>query len=269
MSIVQLVKKGIVLWAAVAVICALFGPALVAGAAGEVGVYIKQPVSASMCSLAGFDVSFPLYQNVPDDGRTWEAILTTSATDGTNSGSHTEIWSSHLSPTAGEEFIFTGSYVAVPSPTSPGALTMPFTETVIFTTLADGVTVNESKLVMNCDAGGNAGIGSLTNTSSGGGKPSAESTVPIPGPDMVLIPDDAVMGTFTADTALHFQPDASAVTPYTMDVGQSLWVFGLDSSGAFYQVLLSGKTYWVPVSSIGPTYSPPWNGTSLPSGMVQ
>jgi hypothetical protein len=92
---------------------------------------------------------------------------------------------------------------------------------------------------------------------------------PPPGPDMVPIPDDAVMGTFTADTALYFQPDVNAATAYTMGTGQSLWVYGLDSSGAFYQVLLSGDTYWVPVSSIGPTNSPPWNGTPLPSGVVQ
>ena len=89
-----------------------------------------------------------------------------------------------------------------------------------------------------------------------------------PGPDMVPIPSDAAMGTFTTTTALYATPNAEAATSYMMDAGQSLWVFGLDSSGAFYQVLLSGQTYWVPVGSIGPTFSPPWDGAPLPTTVI-
>jgi hypothetical protein len=88
------------------------------------------------------------------------------------------------------------------------------------------------------------------------------------GPDMVPIPSDAAMGTFTTTTALYAAPNADAATSYMMDSGQSLWVFGLDPSGAFYQVMLSGQTYWVPVGSLGPTFSPPWDGAPLPTTVI-
>lgn len=35
-----------------------------------------------------------------------------------------------------------------------------------------------------------------------------------------------------------------------MGPGQSLYVFGVDASGEFYQVLMSGDFYWVPVESM-------------------
>jgi hypothetical protein len=92
---------------------------------------------------------------------------------------------------------------------------------------------------------------------------------PVPGPDMVAIPVGAVVGTFTTTTALYWSPDAADATSDVMLVGQSLWVYGLDSSGAFYQVLLSGKTYWVPVGAVGPTFDAVWNGTPLPTTIVE
>lgn len=90
-----------------------------------------------------------------------------------------------------------------------------------------------------------------------------------PGPDMVPIPAGAVVGTFTDWTTLHYAPAADAVTSTVMEPGKSLWVFGLDASGSYYQVLLSGGLYWVPVDQIGPTYSDPWNGTPLPTDVVE
>ena len=94
--------------------------------------------------------------------------------------------------------------------------------------------------------------------------PAQTPAPPAPGPDMVYIPDDAVMGTFIADTSLHFAPRADALTGYSMRAGQSLWVYGQDASGQYYQVLLSGRLYWVPASQVSPTYTSPWNGHPLP-----
>ncbi len=89
------------------------------------------------------------------------------------------------------------------------------------------------------------------------------------GPDMVSMPARAVVGTFTQDTPLYYAPAAGATSTYAMSAGQSLWVLGLDASGQFYQVLLSGQLSWVPVGTIGPNYDEVWNGTPLPTTTVQ
>ena len=90
-----------------------------------------------------------------------------------------------------------------------------------------------------------------------------------PGPDMVLIPDTAVVGTFTDWTPLHFSPHADSASSHTMAPGQSLYVFGMDAAGQFYQVLLSGNMFWVPVSNLRPTYDEVWNGRPLPVDVVE
>ena len=90
-----------------------------------------------------------------------------------------------------------------------------------------------------------------------------------PGPDMVPIPTQAVVGTFTTATPLYFAPTADGASSYVMEAGQSLWVYGVNEAGTFYKVLLSGKTYWVPVANIGPTYDDVWNGTPLPGTVVE
>lgn len=92
---------------------------------------------------------------------------------------------------------------------------------------------------------------------------------PQPGPDMVPIPDSAVVGKFLAWTPLYYLPHLDAPTDYNMEPGQSLWVFGVDASGQFYQVLLSGKLIWAPVESMGPNYDAVWNGTPLPTTVVE
>jgi hypothetical protein len=101
--------------------------------------------------------------------------------------------------------------------------------------------------------------------SSGSTSANAE---PRPGPDMIFLPAWAVVGTFTQTTLLYYYPAQDAVSHSTMDVGQSLWVLGLDETGAFYQVVLSGLYLWVPVGTIGPTYGDPWYGHPLPTEVV-
>jgi hypothetical protein len=102
--------------------------------------------------------------------------------------------------------------------------------------------------------------------SSGGSK--SVDAPPRPGPDMIDLPEWAVVGTFTQMTPLYYDPAQGATSDSTMDSGQSLWVLGLDDTGAFYQVVLSGQYLWVPVGTIGPTYSAPWNGYPLPTEVV-
>jgi hypothetical protein len=92
---------------------------------------------------------------------------------------------------------------------------------------------------------------------------------PIPGPDMVAMPEGAVVGAFTADTPLYYAPKPDATTSYTMTAGKTLWVTGMDASGRFYQVVLAGQFLWVPVDTIGPNDDAVWNGEPLPTTIVE
>ncbi len=88
------------------------------------------------------------------------------------------------------------------------------------------------------------------------------------GPDQVAIPSGAVVGSFVATTALYTAPSADAATTFVMNAGQTLWVYGVDASGQYYQVQLAGQLLWVPVSTMGPNYDAVWNGTPLPTTVV-
>jgi len=94
-------------------------------------------------------------------------------------------------------------------------------------------------------------------------------SVGAPGADMVPISTDAVVGTFNVATPLVAHIGDEPNSSFMMQAGQSLWVFGVDASGMYYKVLLSGQFYWVPVSSMGPTYDDVWNGTPLPATVVK
>jgi hypothetical protein len=101
------------------------------------------------------------------------------------------------------------------------------------------------------------------------GDGASADTAPPPGPDMVPIPAGSVVGTFVAGTDLYWLPNMDTATGKEMAAGQSLWVSGLDESGMFYQVLLSGQWFWAPVETLGPTYDDVWNGTPLPTQVVE
>lgn len=100
------------------------------------------------------------------------------------------------------------------------------------------------------------------------GGESTTITEPVPGPDMVEIPSTAVVGAVAADTPVYFAPQAGAATGTTIEAGKTLWVYGVDASGGFYKVMLSGKFFWLPVSSMGPNYDNVWQGTPLPTDVV-
>ncbi len=91
----------------------------------------------------------------------------------------------------------------------------------------------------------------------------------VAGRDMVDLPAQAVVGTFVQNTPLLYAPDAAATTDTVLEIGKTLWVLGVDSSGQFYQVLMSGNKAWVPVSSMGPNFDEVWNGTPLPTTVVE
>ncbi|MBI5960081.1 MAG: hypothetical protein HY866_15180 [Chloroflexi bacterium] len=90
----------------------------------------------------------------------------------------------------------------------------------------------------------------------------------VPGPDMVAIPDTAVVGSFVTTTAIHWAPRADAVSTVVMEAGKTAWVYGVDESGQFYKVMLSGKFFWVPVQTMGPNFDAVWLGRPLPTVVV-
>ena len=86
---------------------------------------------------------------------------------------------------------------------------------------------------------------------------------------MVPIPDQAVVGAFVADTVAYFAPQADAATDIAIEAGKTMWIFGVDGSGMYYKVMLSGKYFWVPVNTVGPNYDEVWNGAPLPTTVVE
>jgi hypothetical protein len=114
------------------------------------------------------------------------------------------------------------------------------------------------------DAVGETPNDSETPPDTPAGDPSTQ-----PGPDMVPIPQAAVVGQFVRSTPLYFAPMAEATSDITLEPGKTLWVLGVDQSGQFYKVLISGDTAWVPVDSMQPNPDGLWNNTPLPSNVVQ
>ena len=129
---------------------------------------------------------------------------------------------------------------------------------------ADGKSF-ESVIVYTC---GTNTIISLTQTVNTPGSDGGEVAIGGPGPDMITLPSEAVVGTFTAPTPLYFTDDAISASMYHMEAGQSLWVLGINEAGTFYKVVLSGQMFWVPRRSIGPNYDNLWQGTPLPITVV-
>ncbi len=89
-----------------------------------------------------------------------------------------------------------------------------------------------------------------------------------PGPDMVPIPEHAVVGLVLADTPVYARPEAGAATDTIIVADKTLWVFGVDSSGQYYQVMMAGKFFWLPVSAMGPNPDAVWNSRPLPTVVV-
>ena len=100
------------------------------------------------------------------------------------------------------------------------------------------------------------------------GPSTVESATDAPGPEMVFMPAWRVMGQFSMATELLYAPDPNAGTGIIMDAGKTLWVLGLDASGNYREVVLTGKYLWVPVASMQPVEAWPWLGRGLPGEVV-
>jgi hypothetical protein len=88
-----------------------------------------------------------------------------------------------------------------------------------------------------------------------------------PGPDTIDL-TGAVVGSVVTSTPAYFAPNAESATTTIIAAGKTLYVFGLDSSQQFYRVELGGAFFWLPVSTMGPNYDTVWNGTPLPTSVV-
>ena len=149
--------------------------------------------------------------------------------------------------------------------TAPAAF--PYTVQVVLDTVIDSQTVYRSETTFTCPSAG-TGSAVVSNPPSGSSVSQTSETDPLPGPDMVAMPEGAVVGTFVTTTPLYWDDSMDAASDIVMEAGQSLWVYGLNEAGTFYKVLLSGTTHWVPVANIGPTFDGVWSGAPLPTAVV-
>lgn len=92
---------------------------------------------------------------------------------------------------------------------------------------------------------------------------------PVPGPDLVDIPAGSVVGTVLYDTPVYHSPFPGATSVVEVTAGKTFWVYGVDSSGGFYKVMMSGKFFWLPVDAMGPNYDEVWQGMPLPTAVVE
>jgi len=85
---------------------------------------------------------------------------------------------------------------------------------------------------------------------------------------LVDLPAGSVVGTFLTDTAAHWAPGKQTAPSVVFAAGKTAWVIGQDESGAYYKIAYLCNYLWVPVESMGPNYDAVWNGTPLPTRVV-
>lgn len=88
-------------------------------------------------------------------------------------------------------------------------------------------------------------------------------------PALMNMPKTAVVGAFVADARAHWKPGMMLEPEVVLQAGKTAWVLGMDATGAYYKIVWNCDYLWVPVSSMGPNYDGVWNGTPLPTGVVQ
>jgi len=100
-----------------------------------------------------------------------------------------------------------------------------------------------------------------------------EITVPAicgQGCDVLMpIPATAVVGAFMADALTYYEPGNLVQPETTILAGNTAWVLGVDETGAYYKILWVCQYLWVPVGTMGPNYDAVWNGTPLPTDVVE
>ncbi|MBN1963478.1 MAG: hypothetical protein JW910_02455 [Anaerolineae bacterium] len=85
----------------------------------------------------------------------------------------------------------------------------------------------------------------------------------------VNLPATAVGGAFVADAPTYWTPGELTDPLVTLEAGKTAWVLGLDATGSYYKILWQCVFLWVPAHTMGPNYDAVWNGTPLPTGVVE
>lgn len=99
---------------------------------------------------------------------------------------------------------------------------------------------------------------------------SSTSSIPVAGCDLNMkLTENAAVGTFLTNTQILWGPDAGMSTDLVMEAGKTAWVLGLDDSGEFYKFVWSCAYLWASVSAIGPNMDDVWQGTPLPTTVVE
>jgi hypothetical protein len=147
--------------------------------------------------------------------------------------------------------------------TVPGGY--PITYAMRLDTYVGGALVYKSTLAFSCNADNASITPTITNEEV---TPGSGGVTGKPGPDMVMIPDTAVVGAVVSTTPIYFAPRPGATSVTVLEAGKTIWVFGVDASGDFYKVMLSGQFFWVPVETMGPNNDAVWQGRPLPTGIV-
>jgi hypothetical protein len=97
-----------------------------------------------------------------------------------------------------------------------------------------------------------------------------EEPEPSPGCDTLLpITSTAVVGAFVADAEVYWKPGALTNPVITLPADKTAWVLGQDASGAYYKIIWSCAQVWVPKGTMGPDYDDVWNGTPLPTIVIE
>lgn len=78
------------------------------------------------------------------------------------------------------------------------------------------------------------------------------------------IPSGSVQGRMLETVAAVYEPSSGAETNVVIPGGTAWWIIGADDG--YYKLFIAcpGNPVWVPASSMGPNYDPPWNGAALP-----
>jgi hypothetical protein len=97
-----------------------------------------------------------------------------------------------------------------------------------------------------------------------------EKPTAVPGCDALIpMPTQARMGQFVMTTPIYWGP-GNLVSPIVeLEAGKTAWVFGVDASGAYYQILWQCARLWVPVNSMIPANDGVnWLGAPLPTTLA-
>jgi hypothetical protein len=86
---------------------------------------------------------------------------------------------------------------------------------------------------------------------------------------LVSIPSQAVVGAFTQNAEIYWAPGELAAGEPNIEAGNTYWVAGQDETGMYRKVLIACQWVWVRAETVGPNYDEVWNGTPLPTDVVE